>query len=246
VSLLNDLKILYHLALGPIRGNTHKERLESFYAGQAGAYDAFRKRLLHGREALYRAVPLAAGVPRVWIDMGGGTGANLEAAAHRLHQFDRVYIVDLSTSLLAVARDRIKQHGWANVEAVEADVTTFTPPGGAAGIITFSYSLTMIPDWFRAIDQARRLLAPGGHIGVVDFFVARKYPAEGTPRHEWWRRTLWPIWFGTDNVFLNPDHVPYLMSRFETVRFRGRLAPVPYVPALRVPFYQFIGRRPAD
>jgi len=45
----SDLKILYHLALKPVRGKDHAARMESFYAGQADAYDDFRKRLLHGR-----------------------------------------------------------------------------------------------------------------------------------------------------------------------------------------------------
>ena len=45
-----DLKILYHLTLKPVRGKDHAARMESFYAGQADAYDDFRKRLLKGRQ----------------------------------------------------------------------------------------------------------------------------------------------------------------------------------------------------
>ena len=242
----DDLKILYHLALNPIRGGTHQERLESFYSGQADGYDAFRRKLLKGREGLYRRVPIAPGVPRVWVDMGGGTGSNLEALGPRIRQLDKVYIVDLSSSLLEIARERIKRNGWTNVQAVEADVTTFAPPEGQAGVVTFSYSLTMIPDWFAAVDQARRILAPGGHLGVVDFFVSRKYASEEIPQHSWWRRSFWPLWFGRDNVFLNPDHVPYLMNALEPVHFRGRLGSVPYVPLVRVPYYQFIGKTPTE
>ncbi len=37
--MLSDLKILYHLAMKPIRGKNHAARMESFYAGQAAAYD---------------------------------------------------------------------------------------------------------------------------------------------------------------------------------------------------------------
>ncbi len=53
MSFLSDLKVLYHLALKPIRGKSHAERMENFYAGQADAYDDFRKRLLKGRELVY-------------------------------------------------------------------------------------------------------------------------------------------------------------------------------------------------
>src|SRR3954463_16212275 len=76
MSLASDLRILYHLALKPVRGNDHAARMESFYSGQAGAYDDFRKRLLKGRQELWSLInpPLGG----TWIDMGGGTGANLD------------------------------------------------------------------------------------------------------------------------------------------------------------------------
>ena len=43
---------------------------------------------------------------------------------------------------------------------------------------------------------------------VVDFFVARKWPAEGLKKHPWSTRTMWQSWFANDNVFLSPDHIP--------------------------------------
>ena len=51
-----------------------------------------------------------------------------------------------------------------------ADATRFRPPEGAADVVTFSYSLTMIPDWFAALENAAAMLKPGGTIGVVDFY----------------------------------------------------------------------------
>lgn len=245
MSLLGDLKVLRHLAFNPIRGGSHRERLESFYKGQAGDYDDFRRRLLKGREALYRRLVQTARPGAVWVDMGGGTGANLEAIAGRVPSLGRVYIVDLSTSLLEVARRRVESHGWTNVEVVEADVTTFQPPGAMADVVTFSYSLTMIPDWFLAIDQAHSILRPGGHLGVVDFHTSRKHPQQPVPRHSWFTRTFWPAWFAGDNVFLNPDHIPYITSRFRPIRFSASRGRVPYMMGMKVPYYQLIGRKDA-
>ena len=67
----SDLKILYHLALKPVRGKDHAARMESFYSGQAEAYDDFRKRLLKGRQELWNLIQPPEG--GTWIDMGGGT-----------------------------------------------------------------------------------------------------------------------------------------------------------------------------
>lgn len=242
MSLLTDARILYHMVLKPVRGTDHAARLESFYAGQAENYDDFRRRLLHGREAMYRSIPVPAG--GVWVDLGGGTGANLEPIGGELHKARKIYVVDLCDSLLAVARKRCAGRGWSNVEAVASDATTFRPETGAADVVTFSYSLTMIPDWFAAIDNALAMLRPGGTIGVTDFFVARKYPAEGRGRQSWLARTFWPTWFGTDNVFISADHIPYLQRRFQTVRLEEHRAKVPYLPLVRVPYYTFLGRSP--
>ena len=243
MSLISDLRILYHMAAKPVRGKDHAARLESFYSGQAAGYDDFRRRLLQGREAMYRSIPVPDG--GVWVDLGGGTGANLEPIGGAMHRAAKVYLVDLCDSLLAVARNRCEARGWANVEAVHADATLFRPAEGCADVVTFSYSLTMIPDWYAAIDNAAAMLRPGGTIGVTDFFVARKFPAEGRVRHAWSTRAFWPVWFASDNVFLSPDHVPYLQRRFETVRLEEHRAKVPYMPLVRVPYYTFVGRKPA-
>ncbi|MCA9184172.1 MAG: class I SAM-dependent methyltransferase [Pirellulaceae bacterium] len=239
MALASDLKVLYHLALKPVRGSDHAGRMESFYAGQAEAYDDFRKRLLQGRESLWQAIDAPDNA--VWVDMGGGTGANLDFFGDRLNRMGKIYVVDLASSLLKVANQRIADRGWKNVEAVEADATTFRPTEGHADVVTFSYSLTMIPDWFAAIENARQMLRPGGLIGVVDFYVSRKYPAEGLRRHGWFTRSGWPLWFGLDNVFPSPDHVPFLRSKFATQHFHEQRAKVPYIPLVRVPYYTFVG-----
>jgi S-adenosylmethionine-diacylgycerolhomoserine-N-methlytransferase len=212
VTLLNDLKILYHLAMKPVRGDTHAARMENFYAGQASAYDDFRKRLLPARERLARE--LGDVHDAVWIDMGGGTGVSLEHMGERTHQMRRAYVVDLSASLLNVARERIRRLQLENAETVEADASTFVPPEGQADLITFSYSLTMIPDWYAALEHAWSILRPGGRIGIVDFHVARKHATNGS-HQSWWTRTFWPVWFARDNVFLSPDHLPAVQWRFE-------------------------------
>jgi S-adenosylmethionine-diacylgycerolhomoserine-N-methlytransferase len=87
------------------------------------------------------------------------------------------------------------------------------------------------------------MLKPGGLIGVVDFYVSRKYPQDGLKRHRWFTRTFWPAWFASDNVFLSADHVPFLHRHFDPLHFEERRAKVPYIPFIRVPYYTFVGRK---
>ena len=238
--IVRDIKTVYHL-LKPVRGNTHQERLENFYSGQAENYDLFRQRLLQGREKLYQSVSSHDG--EIWIDLGGGTGANFEPIGDRLSKFGKIYIVDLCPSLLEVARQRTADRGWTNVEVVQSDVTQFVPPEGKADFVTFSYSLTMIPNWFAAIDQAYRLLKPGGVLGVVDFYAPRKHPPSGWRSYPFLMSSFWQVWFGTDNVFLSRDHAPYLHHYFEPVSFSENMANIPFLPGLQVPYYLFVGQK---
>ncbi|GHT44837.1 ubiquinone/menaquinone biosynthesis methyltransferase [Planctomycetales bacterium] len=247
MGVFGDLRILYHMAVRPVRGKNHAERMDNFYSGQAADYDDFRRRLLKGREELWKK--MLASEPyddTVWMDMGGGTGSNLLFFGGAIDKLSKVYIVDLAGSLLEVADRRIHDSGWRNVETAEADATKFLPKEGSVDAMTFSYSLTMIPDWFAAIDHAWNVLKPGGRIGVVDFYVSRKYPAAGHTKHSWMKRTFWPQWFACDNVFPSPDHVPYLRQKFETLLFEEHLTRIPWFPNpfFKMPYYLFIGRKP--
>ena len=242
MSLFQDARTLWHLVAARVTGNTHAERLENFYAGQAGDYDSFRRRMLHSRVEMIQSIPVPDG--GVWVDLGAGTGENAEHIGPEISKLKQMYLVDLSSSLLKRAETRIAERNWTNVTPVCADATTYEPPEGSVDVVTFSYSLTMIPDWFRAVDHAFRLLKPGGLVGVVDFYVARKYPSDDRRKHGWTTRTIWPAWFGSDNVFLSPDHLPYLESRFDTVELHERRGKIPYLPFVRAPHYVFIGRKP--
>lgn len=237
-----DLRTLYHLTLAPVRGATHQARLEGFYSRQASNYDSFRERLLPGRHQIYSRLNIPKG--GVWVEMGGGTGSNLEILGDQIHELKKIYIVDLSASLLKIADERIKKKNWTNVETVLGDVTTFRPEF-PADLVCFSYSLTMIPDWFKAIDHAFEILSEGGTLAVVDFFTQRKFQSvKNQTSYSWWNRTFWPIWFGMDNVNLSADHLPYLQNKFEEVHCVEDRAKVPYLSVLgRVPYYQFVGMK---
>jgi len=243
MGLFSDLKVLYHMAVRPVRGKDHAARMENFYGGQAADYDDFRKRLLRGRSELWSRLGVNDG--EIWLDMGGGTGSNLEYFGENMARLKKVYVVDLAGSLLNMAEKRARDHGWNNVATAEADATKFVPDEQQVDVITFSYSLTMIPDWFAAIQHAETLLKPGGRIGVVDFYVSRKHPDEGFQKHGWPTRTFWPNWFAADNVFPSSDHVPFLHRVFEPVVLEECKTRIPWfpIPFFKMPYYIFVGKK---
>lgn len=239
VEIAAEARLLYHITLAKNRGTDHAGRMEAYFGPQADAYDRFRERLLQGRRELYHRLPTPEG--GVWLEMAGGTGHCLEFLGDRLHRLKRVHIVDVSPSLLAKAQERIERHGWTNVECHLLDAAVDPLPVDRADVATFSYSLSMIPDWFAAIDRVRGALAPGGTIGVCDFHLARKYPQPGHPHHSALGRVFWQLFFGGDDVFPNVDHLPYLQQRFRTLDVAFGRGRIPYLP-LWAPWYRFIGR----
>ena len=237
---LAELRILWQLLRGMPASGSHAERLERFYAPQAERYDSFRERLLHGRQSLLAALDFQPG-ERV-AELGAGTGCNVRWYADRRPLLERLWLVDLCPALLRQARARAAD--WANTSVVEADVTQWRPDG-LLDKVYLSYALTMVPDWQAALDNAMAMLKPGGLLGVVDFYVSEAQPAPDLRRHPRWARALWPRWFGHDGVRLSPAHLPALRARLAPVLLEENTGSVPWLPALRVPYYVFVGRKQA-
>jgi S-adenosylmethionine-diacylgycerolhomoserine-N-methlytransferase len=240
-ALRGDLAILRQMLRGMPHAASHAQNLQAFYGTQAQGYDRFRERLLRGREELIqrllRTLPAHARV----VELGGGTGRNLDFFGSRLDDIAAFDLVDLCPALLDRARARIAPH--AQVRMIEGDATTFKPEA-PVDCVYFSYALTMIPDWRAALDNAIAMLKPGGVLGVVDFYTSEKQPAPGLVRHGVLTRAFWRHWFAHDGVRLSPLHLAALRERLpdhELVESRAR---VPYLPGVRVPYYLFIGHKP--
>lgn len=233
-SLPADLKTLWRMARGTPAGGSHAERLERFYRPQAETYDAFRERLLQGRSELIELLAPPDGA--LIVELGAGTGNNARHFGDRLASFEAVELVDLCPSLLEQARRR-----WSHeprVRVIEADATHYCP-ARPADRVYLSYSLTMMPQWRAALENAVAMLKPGGLLGVVDFDLPRGDCLADRCACEFWRR-----WFAHDGVHLDRQHVEVLQMLTDTVTLRESSAALPYMPGLRMPYYIYIGRKP--
>jgi len=237
-SIRSDLRVLGRLLRGAARAGSEVERLTDFYAAQADGYDRFRDRLLHGRRELMHF--LAPAASSRLVELGAGTGRNLDYLGPRLGALGSVTLVDLCPPLLDVARRRCA--GCSNVRIVEDDAARFRPELPVDSVY-FAYALSMIGKWRAAIDNAFTMLRPGGTIGSVDFFVSAPAPHPNRARHAWSTRAFWPRWFAHDGVRLSPEPLDYLLSRFEIVHLAERRGSVPYMLGLTVPYYVFVGRK---
>ena len=237
--LYSDSRVLLQFLRGQRgrSGEGHAQSLQRFYAPQADHYDHFRERLLQGRrELIDRLAPPPGGTV---VELGGGTGRNLEFFGLRMLSLERVDVVDVCPALLDVARKRCVQ--WPGVaRAILADATTYEPEWPADRVY-FSYSLTMMPHWRKAIENAVRILKPGGLLGVADFYVSGNAPPRDFVRHNFLARRFWPRWFAHSGVHPSPEHLSALRECTRLVHCSEHMARVPYLPGLKVPYYLYIG-----
>jgi betaine lipid synthase len=156
--------------------------------------------------------------------------------------FRAVYLVDLSPSLCKVAKARFERLGWKNVKVICEDARYFRlgeyeedngekteivvrekglyegPNEGDVGadLVTLSYALSMIPEFYPIIDSLSALLSTQGVIGVCDFYVqsrndyrSRNYTGGVIDRHcNFWSRIFWRTFFEvSDSLVDAPETV---------------------------------------
>jgi S-adenosylmethionine-diacylgycerolhomoserine-N-methlytransferase len=142
----------------------HRDFLNRYYGMSRHIYDWTRKYYLFGRDAA-----LARLLDQPWqrlIEAGVGTGRNLRKLQKRRPSAEYGGI-DASDEMLRHAARRCP---WAKLtlgfveDAPYGDVLGQSPDR-----ILFSYCLSMVGDANAAITHARRSVAPGGEVAIVDF-----------------------------------------------------------------------------
>lgn len=143
----------------------HRAFLNRYYGLSRRIYDVTRKYYLFGRDTAIRQLTNDAGWERL-VEVGPGTGRNL-ALLHRARPDATLGGVDASDAMLEHARARCPwarfEHGFAEDAALDHVL------GAAPDRILFSYCLSMVRDRAAALENARKSLAAGGSVLVVDF-----------------------------------------------------------------------------
>jgi S-adenosylmethionine-diacylgycerolhomoserine-N-methlytransferase len=144
--------------------DTHRAFLNRYYRWTRHVYDASRKFYLFGRDAAIRAI--LDGAWERLVEIGPGTGRNLRRL-HAARPTAHFGGVEASDEMLRHAQARLP---WARIVhgfAEDADYAGLL--GARPDIVLFSYCLSMVQEPQRALDNARRSVATGGRVIVVDF-----------------------------------------------------------------------------
>jgi len=128
-------------------------------------------------EALLRLMP-----PMVIADLGAGEGAFALLLAERA---TKVIAVDSSAKMIEVSREQALRHGVKNVEYRLGDMEELPIEDRAVDLVFFSQSLHHALHPERAIQEAWRILVPGGRIVVLDLLKHRFEEAREIYADEW-------------------------------------------------------------
>jgi SAM-dependent methyltransferase len=130
------------------------------YAKLAATYERRVRLVSRMRIAAVRQLKLEPG-DHV-LDVGCGTGASFSHLVSGVGPTGRVTGVDLSDEMAAVARDRVAQAGWDNVDIIVSEATTAPLPTQADGALFFlAHDLTRLPAVLEHVINACR---HGAHV----------------------------------------------------------------------------------
>lgn len=137
----------------------------SVYDVISGEWPVYRA----GRVAGIRSLKLRPG--ETVLDLGCGTGLNLELLVHAVGPDGLVLALDQSAAMLRMARRRARRRGWTTVRFIQADAASFgVREIGVAHVnaVLATYSLSVMAHWRAGWRGARSVLAPHGRASIVD------------------------------------------------------------------------------
>ena len=100
------------------------------------------------------------------LEVGVGTGINASLYPRNCH----VTGIDLSTSMLDKARERVAREGLRNVRLLEMDAAKTTFADDTFDIVYAPYLISVVPDPVKVACEMRRVCKPGGKIVILNHF----------------------------------------------------------------------------
>jgi phosphatidylethanolamine/phosphatidyl-N-methylethanolamine N-methyltransferase len=139
--------------------------VERVYEKLAKVYDLVFGPTLHpGRVTALERMGIRPG-DRI-LEVGVGTGINTSMYPRNCH----VTGVDLSSSMLEKARERVAREGLRNVRLLEMDAQNLTFADDSFDIVYAPYLVSVVPDPVQVAREMRRVCKPGGKIIILNHF----------------------------------------------------------------------------
>ena len=122
----------------------------------------------------------------VVLDLGCGAGTDLLIAAQMTGPTGRVIGVDMTASMLELARVSSQEMGLANVELLESLIEALPLEDGSVDVVISNGVIDLVPDKDAVFDEIDRVLRPGGRLQIADVVIHHEVSEDARARIDLW------------------------------------------------------------
>lgn len=120
------------------------------------------------------------------LDLGSGGGIDVLLSAKRVGPTGKVYGLDMTDEMLALARDNQQKAGVQNVEFLKGEIEQIPLPDQSVDVIISNCVINLSGEKDRVLAEAFRVLRPGGRLAISDMVVRGIVPEEVRRSMELW------------------------------------------------------------
>jgi len=120
------------------------------------------------------------------LDLGSGGGIDVLLSARRVGPTGKVYGLDMTDEMLALARENQRKAGATNVEFLKGTIEAIPLPDNTVDVIISNCVINLSTDKDAVLREAFRVLRPGGRFAVSDVIVRGEMPADVRRSLELW------------------------------------------------------------
>src|SRR5215213_9087303 len=120
------------------------------------------------------------------LDLGSGGGIDVLLSARRVGPTGKVYGLDMTDEMLALARENQRKAGATNVEFLKGTIEAIPLPANSVDVIISNCVINLSTDKDAVLREAFRVLKPGGRFAVSDVVVRGHVPPDIRRSMELW------------------------------------------------------------